>query len=96
MGIAAAQAMRQVSDGQRIGLGRVVARDHAKIIEHQEARSLRACRNHSRRHARSPREWLVPGPPDAELLPFVDGQDLRTVGHHEIEDARDRDFVAQV
>ena len=48
-GIAAAQPVRQMSDRQRVSLGRVVAHDHAKIIEHQEARTLCARGNYQER-----------------------------------------------
>ncbi|KTT91349.1 hypothetical protein NS44R_14815 [Mammaliicoccus sciuri] len=43
-GLTAAQAIGEMADCERIGLGRVVLHDHPKILQHQEARPLGAGR----------------------------------------------------
>src|SRR5262245_64694684 len=44
-GLAAAQPIGEMADGERIGFGRVVFHDHAEILQHQEAWPLRARRD---------------------------------------------------
>src|SRR5262245_3538303 len=90
----AAQPVREMADGERVGLGRVVFHDDAKILQHQESWTLRTRRHQQIRAILRPREWLAAGAPDAQSLPFLHRHDARAIGEQEIEAFRHYDLVA--
>ena len=83
-----------MADRKRIGLRRVVFHDHAKVLQHQEARSLGAGRRQQIGLVGRVRERLAVGAPDALLIPLRQRHRLGAIRQHEIEALGDDDLVA--
>src|SRR3954453_22150242 len=66
----AAEAVGEMADGERIGLGRVVLHDGAEVLQHQEARPLRPGRYQQVGAILGARERLAAGAGGAPAVPF--------------------------
>src|SRR6184192_701369 len=62
----AAQSVREMADGKRVGLGRVVFHDDAEILQHQKTRALRPRRHQQIGAVLRARECLATGAPRSE------------------------------
>ena len=81
-------------DGERIGLGRVVFHDRAKVLQHQEARTQGARRREQVGLVLPTWKRLAADPANAGTFPFPHGQHARTVGKEVVEARRHHHLVA--
>ena len=85
--LAAAQPIRQMSDRQRIGLGRIVFHDHAEVLQHQEPRPLRARRHQQIGAVIGTRERLAAGAADARAALAMGAPIGKALGYREVYEA---------
>src|SRR5262249_8190477 len=90
----AAQPIGEMSDGERIGLRRVVLHDDPEIVEHQERRTAGAGRYQQIGAVGRARKEFPADPLHAQPLPFLQGELAGTIGPQVVEARRGDDLVA--